>query len=354
MRAIFIITAFVLTFAGVEVFRRWSLRREILDVPNERSSHRAPTPRGGGLVIAAVCLLFYSVEAIFLSEKFAPGYFIGAIIIAGISWLDDLKSISPLPRLLVHAAAAGLIVFSPAGSWQEIYLPFFGAVKLGVFGQFLTFLWVVWLTNAYNFMDGIDGLAAAQSVIAGFGWLLLGQINGADGAGFFGAILAASSFGFLLHNWQPARIFMGDVGSAFLGYTFAAMPLLFLNETSSSAFGEAGLNAPKTEAIVNSAAILFVWLFVFDTVYTFFRRLRRGEKVWLAHRSHLYQKMNANGYSHRFVSTVYSVLSAIIVIAVLSWIYTNGTSEWIVGTLVAAIGLGLVIFSRFGKIVDAN
>jgi UDP-N-acetylmuramyl pentapeptide phosphotransferase/UDP-N-acetylglucosamine-1-phosphate transferase len=119
---VFIVSAFILTYFGVGVFRRWTLQRKILDVPNERSSHTVPTPRGGGLVIVLVCLLFYTIYAGFIARNFSFGYFAGAILIAVVSWFDDLKSVSSALRFLVHAAGAALAIFS-LGYWQQIYLP---------------------------------------------------------------------------------------------------------------------------------------------------------------------------------------------------------------------------------------
>jgi Fuc2NAc and GlcNAc transferase len=326
------------------------VRRAILDVPNERSSHKTPTPRGGGLVIATVCLGFYLLNAIFLGGVFVPGYFVGAALIALISWFDDLKSVPPAARFLVHAVAAGLAVFS-LGGWPALSVPPAGEIKFGLFGSFIAVLWIVWLTNAYNFMDGIDGIAAMQALTAGVGWLLLGGFFAAETTSLLSGVLAFSSLGFLLHNWQPARIFMGDVGSAFLGYTFAVMPLLVAFEARQSSV----IVQESRLGIVMLAGILLVWLFVFDTVFTFFRRLLRGEKVWRAHRSHLYQKLVINGHSHQFVTLVYGLLSVSIVVSLFLWI--RGGREDFGGFVVlhaALIGAGLIIFSRFRKIVDVT
>jgi len=327
---VFIVAAFILTYAGVEVFRRWTLRREILDVPNERSSHTVPTPRGGGLIIVLVCLLFYSIYAGFIVHNFSFGYFAGAILIALISWFDDLKSVSSALRFLIHAVGAGLVIFS-LGYWQKIYLPFIGEIDAGFVGLVITFFWIIWLTNAYNFMDGIDGIAAAQALTAGIGWLLVGLFFRLEITGFLGGVLAFSSLGFLLHNWQPAKIFMGDVGSAFLGYTFAVMPLTAASEIR------------ENQSLLAVVAVWLVWLFVFDTLYTFFRRLLRGEKFWQAHRSHLYQRLVIAGYSHRFVTILYGILSILILAAVLFRFRTGDGFDAVPVLLVPAAGIGLII-----------
>ncbi len=290
---------FLLTFIGVWFFRRWSRRRQLLDVPNERSSHTVPTPRGGGSVIVVVCLAAYTVSEIFSGGNFRWSYLLGAAAVALISWLDDIYTISSVWRFVVHSATALLVIVS-LGSFDEIYVPFAQNIKIGFAGTMLTFLWIVWLTNAYNFMDGIDGIAGLQAVTAGLGWLLCGAAAGGSSAGFYGGIIAASSFGFLIQNWQPAKIFMGDVGSAFLGYSFAVLPLLAKSEN--------GMDA-SVLPLLPALAVGLVWLFVFDTLWTFAGRLLKGEKIWQAHRSHLYQKMVIGGFSHRSVSGFYGVLA---------------------------------------------
>src|SRR6185436_11775719 len=130
-------------------------------------------------------------------------------------------------------------------------------------GFTITFFWIVGLTNAYNFMDGIDGIAGGQALVAGIGWTAIGWLDGQSHIVVFGLLLAATNLGFLFHNWSPARIFMGDVGSAFLGYSFAVLPLML----SSQSTGRTGFKLAL-------AAILPVWPFVFDSTFTILRRLR--------------------------------------------------------------------------------
>ncbi|HEY0659483.1 MAG TPA: glycosyltransferase family 4 protein, partial [Pyrinomonadaceae bacterium] len=272
----------MLSYFGVEWFRRWSLKKQIYDIPNERSSHDAPKPRGGGLVFVVVSLVFYSILTIGFQGDFEIGYLAAAILISLVSWLDDLFSISFVWRFIVHAFSAFLVIYS-IGYIDELYLPLLHQIEIGKMGIFLTFAWIVWLTNAYNFMDGIDGIAGTQAVIAGLGWFIAGQMLGFDIIGIYGGILAFSSAGFLIHNWQPAKIFMGDVGSAFLGFTFAVLPLL------------AKKNNVEQTRYLPLIAVLLVWFFVFDSVYTFVRRLWKRKKVWNAHREHIYQKLVIKG-----------------------------------------------------------
>ena len=295
------ILALGITWAGVGYFRRWAERRQILDLPNERSSHTLPTPRGGGLVVVVVTLLFASVCAAI--ENGAAGrtflvYSAGAVLIASVSWLDDLHPIPRWVRLAVHAAASAVTV-AGITYWSALTLPFFGAVQLGGWGALMTALWVVGLTNAYNFMDGIDGIAGGQALVAGLAWWFMckGSFFPLD---CLSLLVAAASLGFLIHNWPPASIFMGDVGSAFIGYTLAVFPLMY--ESLSA-------DVDKGESLV--MGVLFVWPFVFDTAFTFLRRLFRRENVFEAHRSHLYQRLVISGWSHRRVTILYIGLALV-------------------------------------------
>ena len=288
-----IITAYVLTIAGVGLWRRFALRRELLDVPNERSSHVVPTPSGGGVVIFFVSiawLIFFAVQNGKIAE-ISP-FLVGAVMIAGISWLDDLYDLPSLMRFAVHLVAAAIVVFG-IGYFRRIELPYLESIEIvSPFGQLLTLLWIVGLTNAYNFMDGIDGIAGTQALIAGAGWCGIGFFYNQPLIFFLGGLLIAVSLGFLWHNWQPARIFMGDVGSAFIGFTLAVLPLFALRNGA----------AENKLAIIG---VLLVWAFVFDTGLTFVLRLRRGENVLAAHRSHLYQRLVIAGFSHQKVTLVY-------------------------------------------------
>ena len=211
---------------------------------------------------------------------------------AGISYWDDLHSLPYWIRFAVHLAVAGMVVIE-VGPWRIVQLPFIGELDLGWVGLPLTFIWIVGMINAYNFMDGIDGMAGGQGVVAGLGWALLGFMSGQYLIAGIGLVLAASCLGFLGHNWSPARIFMGDVGSAFLGYSFAVFPLIAVQQETKLAF----------------AGVLLVWPFVFDTSITFCRRLLHHENVFTPHCSHFYQRLVGTGYSHKIIASLYIGLS---------------------------------------------
>jgi len=293
-----LVAAALISYFGIDLFRRFSLKRNWVDVPNERSSHQVATPRGGGLVVATVCLVGYSILGLLAPAGFSLGYIIGATLVAAVSWLDDVYSIAFGWRLLVHFAAAALIV-ATCGYWQVVYLPTIGEISFGAWGSFITVIWIVWVINAYNFMDGIDGIAVIQALVAAAAWVVIASQSGAAVFFFFFLVLFGSCLGFLFHNWSPARIFMGDVGSAFLGFTFAAAPLILTRESVFQA------------SLFPILAVLILWPFLFDTVLTIFRRLLKGKRIWSAHRDHLYQGLVIAGHKHSRVSIIYGLLAAI-------------------------------------------
>ncbi len=322
---VFIVTV-VGSFAGIALMRRWAARR-MLDIPNERSSHTNPTPRGGGLVIVLLAtiglVIAWSLNPLW--EAYALlAFLVGAWLIAVVSWLDDLRSLSNRVRFAVHSFSAVLVIVG-FGFWRVVDLPVLGAVTLGWLGLIVGFLWIVGLTNVYNFMDGIDGIAGGQAVVAGLGWALLGWSDSQPLVAVLGLLLAATSLGFLGHNWPPARIFMGDVGSAFLGFTFAALPLIAAQHNS--------------RFVV--AGVLLVWPFVFDASFTLLRRLRHRENVFAAHRSHLYQRLVIAGYSHRAVTLLYMGLAVVGVLLAFSWVVEFPGSDWLVLGVPGLLSLGL-------------
>lgn len=324
---------FLLTYFGVKAVCRWSLRLELVAVPNERSLHRVPTPHGGGLVIVVVCLLFYTIYTTFIYANFSWSYFLGAGLIAAVSWLDDLFSIAVYWRFLVHSAAAFLVI-SELGYFQEIYIPFGNFSNIGIFGAILTFFWIVWLTNVCNFMDGIDGLAGMQAVIGGVGWLVVGKTFEVEGTGFYGGILAFVFLGFLLQNWQPAKIFMGDVGSAFLGFSFAVLPLL------------AKKAREDLQVVLFITAVILFWLFLWDSLLTLLKRIWRGEKVWQAHRGHIYQRLVGSGFSHQYVTCLYSILSILNGSLLLLWLNFRNSFGYILVIFIGLQSIGLLIFLK--------
>ena len=307
------IFAGVLILSGltVKVIRAIAESHHILDVANERSSHVGSVPRGGGLAIviltlAGVWLYVAANPQIAWSALFA--YTLGAALIISISWIDDLRSQPAWLRLLVHEIAASIATYKFGYLNVNGSVVFNGSLA-GWLALIITFMWIVGLTNAYNFMDGIDGIAGGQAVVAALCWAATGFLMQQPFVTILGLLLAASSLGFLFYNWSPARIFMGDVGSAFLGYNFAVLPLIFV-------WNYQGARSPELLFI----GLLPVWPFVFDSSFTVLRRLYHHENVFSAHRSHLYQRLVITGYSHQLVSLLYTGLAVLGTVLALGFI----------------------------------
>jgi UDP-N-acetylmuramyl pentapeptide phosphotransferase/UDP-N-acetylglucosamine-1-phosphate transferase len=309
----------------VKAILAWTRRHRILDVPNERSSHTQPTPRGGGLAIVFLTILVYTAYAVFLPGRFPVCYIIAAGSIAVISFMDDLKEVCTAIRFFTHGIAA-VIVLIFLGFWHYLTLPMFGEISLpAIVGIPVTFVWMVGMTNAYNFMDGIDGIAGGQAAVAGLGWIILGNISGQPGVALIGLLVLAGSLGFLWYNWPPARIFMGDVGSAFLGFTFAFLAVWAADKDSRMA----------------AAGIILVWPFVFDSIFTLLRRLWKGENIFQAHCSHLYQRLVQNGWSHGKVSALYAMLAGIGILPAALFVRWPAAGSWSMLVLLPVLAGGL-------------
>lgn len=265
--------------------RRYARRLGVLDVPNERSSHTAVTPRGGGL---AMVLGFTLGTLLLMLWGTLPWAWGGPVLlasgaVAAVGWVDDLRHVAVLKRLQVQALAALSLmwiftVFPPleVELWQVL--------AVGAEGLLL----MVALTNFYNFMDGIDGLAAVEAVFVAVGGALLVLDRGEWEMALWLLALAAVVAGFLVWNWSPAKIFMGDVGSGFLGFLFAAMALLSVLEGMLS-FWE---------------WVILLGVFIVDAGVTLGRRMLAGERWYEAHRSHAYQNFSRRTGSHSRVVIV--------------------------------------------------
>ncbi len=306
LKIIIFISLSIISYFGVYFLRQWLEQRRILDNPNQRSSHSVPTPRGGGWLIVILTLLTVLAFAIATKKWNQSLAFVGVgTLVAFIGWRDDVSSLSAGFRFLMQGVAAALIIIF-IGYFHSVTIPLFGDIQFGFLGIPITLLWIIGLTNAYNFMDGIDGIAGGIALAGGLGWMVISSISGAfqnSAAFWIGLSIAASSLGFLGHNWPPAKIFMGDVSSTFLGFSFAVLPLM------SSAGGDALL-----------LGTLIMWTFIMDAGITFLVRLYRREKVFSAHRSHLYQRLVIDGHKVATVSSLYIFLTLFASFLAFGWI----------------------------------
>ena len=285
---LFGLVAFAVAAALTPLLATWARRRNLLDIPNQRSSHRIATPRLGGVAFVLAFLVGMWVAHFYgISFSTASRLVVGAACaLAVVGLVDDLRTLPALLRLVIYVGVSVLVASTADVS------AFPAAVPTGV-AIALMALWMTAVTNAFNFMDGIDGIAAGQAVITGLGWAIVGQLIGSNNLTALGLLGAAAPAGFLLYNWAPAKVFMGDAGSAFLGFLFAALPL---------AAGE-----PRPD--LWACAVLLLWPFLFDTALTLARRIGRRENILAAHRSHLYQRLTATGLAHSKVAVLYGGLA---------------------------------------------
>ncbi len=292
---------FALVIAGLSALFTYLLSRhlKVFDIPNERSSHTEVTPRGGGIAIVAAFLIglliiHFAGRTVPIHSLYFFGFLFSSFVIAALSFYDDFHVVSFKVKLggqivaIIVALSTGIVI-------DIVHLPVFGEVYFGIWAYPLTFIWIFGLTNAYNFIDGLDGIAASTAVIAA---LFMSYISFQQGSHFIylaSLTLAAGSVGFLIFNWSPAKIFMGDVGSTFLGLAFAVMAVI-----------AARYDHSHTSLFV---VPLLLFHFIFDAAFTFTRRWRAGDNVFSAHRSHVYQLLNRIGYSHKQVALIYSAMA---------------------------------------------
>jgi len=259
-----------------------------MDIPNERSSHKTPTPRGGGIAFVATSLIGFLLlllnNALNKTDLFA--LCCAGLIVAIAGHLDDRQKISGATvRLVLHAISAIILI---VGVDTPAQISFFErTVNTGTIGSILGFLYLVWLLNLFNFMDGTDGIASSEAVFVCLAGAILNNhvlsdINFSSAA----VIIAASTFGFLVFNWSPAKIFMGDVGSGFLGIVIGGLSLI----------------AAKQDPELLWVWIILLAVFVSDATITLIRRLLRKQKPHVAHRSHAYQHLAIRLNSHAKVA----------------------------------------------------
>lgn len=299
-------------------------RRKILDHPNERSSHSQPTPRGGGLAVTGSVLLAWLLLA--RAGLVSPGVVwisLAAGLLAAVSWVDDLRGLSPMLRLLAQAAAVAIGV-SALPNMPNLRPPSAeGAAYLVVVG--ITWIW--WI-NLFNFMDGIDGIAGSEAAAIGAGVLLFAAIGaGVDRElGLLASAVIGAAIGFLVWNWSPARVFLGDVGSAPLGYLLGFLLL------SLAVRGHWKI------------ALILPLYFLADATITLAGRLVRGERVWQAHREHFYQRAVRRGLGH--AAAVKRVIAADILLIGCGWAAENGWGAVSLAAGAAVVGVLLAVLAQ--------
>ena len=295
--------SFLATLVATPLVRAGAWRLGLLDRPNERSSHQTVTPRTGGLGIVIGLLAGLLLAPADLGPPGLRALLAGGLLVAGVGLVDDRFGLPAWPRLAIQLIAASGLVWT-TGGLERLPLPPPLDLALGVAGPPLTVLWVVGVVNFYNFMDGIDGLAGLQGAVTA-GALTLAFAPGAPSAAALAAALAGACAGFLVYNWAPASVFLGDTGSGLLGYTLAGLALVAPPGRSHEA------------AMVVMASL---WLFLADAGICLGRRVVAGSRWHAAHREHLYQRWVAAGASHaRVSSSIGFGALALTVLALVGW-----------------------------------
>ncbi|WP_034592983.1 MraY family glycosyltransferase [Acinetobacter sp. HA] len=283
---------FLLAFAMTYFMRAYALKKNIIDNPNERSSHSVPTPRGGGVAVVcsyllALAVLIYSQQ---LTLHIGLTLMAAGFVIALLGFLDDHGHINSMLRLAVHFLVAIGVVIS-LGGFSEVTA--FNGLALGFSANIIAVLFLVWLLNLYNFMDGINGIASVEAITTTVSMAILYAILNTSLNLDILWLLAACVFGFLLWNFPKAKIFMGDACSGFLGLTLGILALIALKENLA----------------LFCAWIICLGMFVVDATYTLINRVLSGYKMYDAHRSHSYQILSRKWGSHTPVTLAVAAIN---------------------------------------------
>jgi len=321
---------------GSWIATRWALgvarRREVIAEPNERSSHTAPTPSGGGIGLGLTAVTALAVAGVFLvADVMVLAATVPVAVACWVGWRDDVRPLPPAAKMTLLTLAAGALV--GVVRVENVAVPGVGDVGLGALAIPLTLVWLAGFTNAFNFMDGIDGIAGLTAVVSGLIYAVAGAIAGDAATATLGVVTAGSAAGFLPWNFPRARIFMGDAGSLVLGLLLAYTAVV----------------AHDAGVIPFPASVLLLGPFLFDATLTLVRRAARGERLWRAHREHLYQRLARQWGTHLPVTLLYALFA--VVCGVLALVYGG---HGVMGRLVS-LGVPLAAMLAFAlRVLEAD
>ena len=316
---------FILTLLFTGYMRHYALKKNIIDNPNERSSHSVPTPRGGGVAVVGSYLLALAVLMYSQQLELHTGFTLMAagFVIALLGFLDDHGHINSMLRLAIHFLVAIAVVVSLGGFGEVIV---FNGVQLGFIANIIAVLFLVWLLNLYNFMDGINGIASVEAITATVSMAILYLLLSISLNSEILWLLTACVCGFLLWNFPKAKIFMGDACSGFLGLTLGILALVALKENLA----------------LFCAWIVCLGVFVVDATYTLIKRVLNGYKMYDAHRSHSYQILSRKCGSHTPVTLVVAAVNLFWLFPIAYITVTQNITYPEIAVLIAYIPLLLV------------
>jgi UDP-N-acetylmuramyl pentapeptide phosphotransferase/UDP-N-acetylglucosamine-1-phosphate transferase len=297
---IVVLSAFAIAFVLTPIFRNVAHRRGLLDVPNDASSHKVPTPRNGGFAVflGIVAAFPWALGAAHMSVLFAM-----TLMTAALPAIDEFRPLPRALRFVIQLGMAVATVFVLELTNLSISLPFAGRHELGALATVLAIVWLVGVVNTYNFMDGLNGLASTAAIICGATQAILFLQHHDTGAAIVALGLAAAAAGFVPWNLPSGSVFMGDVGSATLGFLLAVLSLRLIQD-----------GVPVLPAILPVAS------FCSDAFITIVRRAAAGERFFATrHRSHYYQWLNQQGWSHTGVTALWALLVVAASIAALAY-----------------------------------
>lgn len=319
---------FIASLLLTGMVRKVAINKNILDIPNERSSHHIPTPRGGGIavVVTFIASLLGLYASHLIDTHLVIALAVGGVAIALLGYCDDVASVKTRTRIIVHFLAA---------IWAVYWLGGFSQLDMGTWtfrlnkeGWLLAVIGIVWCINLYNFMDGIDGLAGSEGLFVASASGIALYFMGDASTALLLWLLAASVLGFTLWNWPPAKIFLGDVGSGFLGYQF----------------GVIGIYTAKQGSLPINCWLILLAIFLCDATFTVIHRAMQGKRWYAAHKEHAYQQLISRGASHKQITLSITLINLLILLPLLcAALYWPQLSFWFMGACV--IGLWLVWFS---------
>lgn len=318
----------LVTFITTYFMKRYLLSKDLLVIPGQRSSHEKPKPQGGGLTIIltlTISLFLLSFFEVINEDNFKFFLFPG-LLVALIGLLDDFVGVKPLVRLLIHFVSAGLGIYLIGGF--PVISFFENNLDLGILGVFFGLIYVVWMINLYNFMDGIDGLASLEAIFVFSTFSIISYFVLLDSDfSFLLLILCASIFGFLILNFPKSQIFIGDVGSGFLGIVISLVSIY------------SSQNHPE----LFWSWLILLGIFLVDSTYTLIRRVFLKEKFYIAHSTHAYQKLARITNSHWKTSVIVVVIN-LLWLAPIAFLVALDKIEGIYGIMLAYAPLLLLVY----------